>query len=148
MASKKLDMPLFKSDEIRDIILGAVAAHTEYFTPRYIANIATIAKSHLIDRVAKAKEQIIGLTEADLAGYAFDVSDWEMAFAEVAEKYDRESVKRRDEEPRQFVKKYSPRRVGFASGERHRGRIFPEEVFARLVAAETKLELGNSPAAE
>ncbi len=142
MASRKLDMPLFQSDEIRDIILGAVATHTKYFTPRYIANIATIAKSHLIDRIAKDKEQIIGLTEADLAGYTYDVSDWEMAFTEVAEKYDSEVVKKRDEELGKFVKKHS-KQMGFGPGETHRRRVFGQTIFAKIAAAEAKLELGN-----
>jgi SpoVK/Ycf46/Vps4 family AAA+-type ATPase len=97
MESKKLGMPLFASDEVRDIILSAVAQHTDAFTPRYLANIATIAKSHLIDRVAKDKARIIGLTEEDLDGYRFEVEDWEKAFTEVDSKYDSPDVKKRDD---------------------------------------------------
>lgn len=41
--SKNLKKPLFSSDEVRDLILREVAKHTNAFTPRYLANIATIA---------------------------------------------------------------------------------------------------------
>jgi ATP-dependent 26S proteasome regulatory subunit len=139
MESRKLGMPLFSSDEVRDIILGEVAAHTNNFTPRYLANIATIAKSHLIDRIAKDKGKIIGLTEEDLKGYAFVVADWEKAFAEVASKYDSEDVRKRDEQLRQFVKKHTQRPPGFASHEADRQRIFTPSVVSRIVAAEVKL---------
>jgi hypothetical protein len=134
--SKKLKMPLFSSDEVRDIILSEVAAHTDAFTPRYLANIATIAKSFLVDRVAKAEGRTIGLTEEDLDGHAFTVEDWEKAFAEVSAKYDSGDVKRRDEELSRFVKKHSQRSYGFAVGNAVMQRIFSKEVFARVVAVE------------
>jgi AAA+ superfamily predicted ATPase len=139
MESRKLRMPLFSSDEVRDIILNEVAAHTNDFTPRYMANIATIAKSHLIDRVAKDKERIIGLTEEDLEGYTFDVADWEKAFAEVSSKYDNESVRKRDEELRNFVKKHKQQLLGFNTKETSQTGIFSQDVFKRIVAAEAKI---------
>lgn len=144
MESKKLGMPLFSSNEVRDIILNEVAAHTNYFTPRYLANIATVAKSHLIDRIAKAKGRIIGLTEEDMAGYTFDVTDWEKAYDEVSSKYDDADTRKRDEELRKFVKKHSHQATGFSTNETSHRRIFSQEVFARVVAAEAKLEQNNS----
>jgi SpoVK/Ycf46/Vps4 family AAA+-type ATPase len=138
MESKEKGMPLFSTEEVRDIILSEVAAHSNNFTPRYMANIATIAKSYLIDRVSKDKGRIIGLTEEDLEGYAFDVVDWEKAFAEVSSKYDSESVRKRDEQLRKFVKKHGER-LGFVKNEAAEGRIFSQDVFARIVAAEARI---------
>ncbi len=140
MESKELGKLLFSSDEVRDIILHEVAAHTEYFTPRYMANIATIAKSHLIDRIAKAKGRIIGLTEEDLDGYVFDPEDWEKAYAEASSKYDGQSVRKRDEVLRKFVKKHTKQFKGFSTSETDRGRIFSIDFLERVVAAKAKLE--------
>lgn len=66
MESRRLGLPIFESDEVRDIILREVAAHTNGFTPRYLANIATIAKSHLVHRVAKQKGKMIGFRKLSL----------------------------------------------------------------------------------
>jgi hypothetical protein len=140
MASKRLGVPLFGSDEIRDVILREVATHTSNFTPRYLANIATIAKSHLIDRISKAKAKIIGLTEHDLEGFRFDIDDWERAFTEVSAKYDSESVKNRDEELSKFVKKHMQSTVGYVTHDSVQRTIFTPSVVERLVAAQAKLE--------
>lgn len=140
MESRKLELPLFSSEEVRDIVLREIATHTDSFTPRYMANIATIAKSHLIDRVAKAKGKIIGLTEEDLDGHTFSVEDWERAFAEVSSKYDSENVKKRDEELQRFVKKHAQRITGFVANEAPQRRIFSQAVITRIVAAEARLE--------
>jgi|GEM_PF-2872080 len=138
-ASKRLGMPLFISEEVRDIILAEVAAHTDGFTPRYLANIATIAKSFLIDRVSKAKGRTIGLTEEDLADHTISLEDWERAYAEVSAKYDSEEVKKRDIELGNFVKKHSSSDVGFRRTETKIRRIFSPEVVGKVVAAETEL---------
>jgi hypothetical protein len=139
MESKRLGKPLFSSDEVRDIILQQVAAHTDYFTPRYMANIATIAKSHLIERVAKSKGRIIGLTEEDLEGFTFTVEDWEGAFAEVASKYDHQSVRKRDEELKKFVKKHG-QRTGFTAPDNGRGGIFTPDIMDRVIAAAAEVK--------
>lgn len=135
MESKKLKMPLFNSDEERDIILRVVANNTNAFTPRYLANIATIAKSHLIDRVARAKARTIGLTEKDLDGHKFEVEDWDMALEEVSAKYDSEIVKKRDEELGKFVRKHMQQPVGFVTNATAQRKIFPLEVYERVAAA-------------
>jgi AAA+ superfamily predicted ATPase len=139
MESRKLGMPLFSSDEVRDLILHEVAAHTDNFTPRYIANITNIAKSHLVDRVAKSKGTTIGLTEQDLDGNAFEITDWERAFVEVSSKYDSQTVRKRDQELLGFVKKHTHQGVGFAN-ETSQKRVFSQDVIARVVAAEATLE--------
>lgn len=147
MESKNRKLPLFESEEIRDIVLSEVAAHSGAFTPRYLANIATIAKSHLVARVAAAKGKTVGLTEEDLDGHAFRVEDWEMAFAEVSAKYDSESVKRRDEELAKFVKKHVQQMVGFNAPEAAPQSIFSPEVFRRVkvAAAQARLEQDTAP---
>jgi hypothetical protein len=135
MVSKKHGMPLFASEEIRDIILSEVARRTDAFTPRYLANIATIAKSHLVDRVAKAKGQIIGLTEEDLEGHTFEVEDWENAFREVHTKYDSQRVKQQDKELQKFVKKHQAE-YGFVANWPGRTSVFSPETHARIAAAQ------------
>jgi hypothetical protein len=141
--SKRHQIPLFESDEVRDIILHAVAEHTDGFTPRYMANIATIAKSYLIDRVAKAQTTTIGLTEEQLAGHTFSVEDWDKALGEVAAKYDSKSVKERDEALAKFVQKQASRVTGFVAGNTLPKRIFSHEVFERVTAARAKTEPGT-----
>lgn len=136
MESKRLGVPLFDSDEIRDIILREVASHTDSFTPRYLSNVATIAKSHLVARVALEKGKTIGLTEEDLAGHTFSIEDWEKAFAEVSAKYDSGGVKERDQVLGLFVKKHSLRGVGFTQETaEERRRIFSAAVYGNLAAA-------------
>jgi AAA+ superfamily predicted ATPase len=140
--SKKLGKQLFSSDEVRDDILREVAKHTKNFTPRYLSNIATVAKSFLVHRVAKEKKKIINLTEEDLEGHTFEVEDWERAFAEVSSKYDSDDIERKDQRMAAFVKKHSKARVGFGSeitGITPK-RIFSNEVHDKVAAAKAKLE--------
>lgn len=136
--SKKLKKPLFSSDEVRDLILGEVARHTNAFTPRYLANIATIAKSFLVARVAKEKGTTIGLQETDLEGHTFTVDDWERAFDEVSSKYDSSSVDARDKELGAFVKKHQKSKVGFGAGGEKNRKIFSDTLFSNVEAAEAK----------
>ena len=138
MASRKLGMPLFNQERFRVLSLHEVAAHANNFRPRYMANIATVAKSHLIARVAKAKGKTIGLTEEDLDGFSFEVEDWEKAYNEVALKYDSDGMKKRDDELSKFVKKHGGV-LGFAKMTEQK-RIFSSDFFARVVAAQAKLE--------
>jgi SpoVK/Ycf46/Vps4 family AAA+-type ATPase len=140
MQSMKEGKPLFSSEEAREVILREVAKHTEYFTPRYIADIATIAKSHLIDRIAKNKGKRIGLTEDDLEGYTFTVEDWDKSFAEVDAKYDKEAIRKRDEELKEFVKKHTKDLMGYPTKLTNGGRIFSQEVYSRVAS----LEVGNA----
>jgi len=136
--SKRLSVPLFSSEEVRDLILHEVASHTDGFTPRFLANIATIAKSHLIQRVAKTEGKTIGLTEDHLNGHLFTSDDWEQAFAEVDAKYDSKSVKQRDEELAGFVQKHSTQTVGFIPDGSVVRRVFSKDFFSRVAAAEAR----------
>jgi DNA polymerase III delta prime subunit len=142
--SKKQKRPLFESEDIRDIILQEVASHTDAFTPRYLANIATIAKSFLVDRVAKSKERTIGLTEEDLDGDMFTLEDWDQALAEVAAKYDHKGMKLRDKSLGEFVKKHMGQTAGF-TGENISGkRLFSEDAYRRIFAAKASLATVDS----
>jgi hypothetical protein len=134
MESRKLGLPLFPSEAACDMILTEVAKHTEGFTPRYLANIATIAKSHLMDRVAKAQQQTIGLTEQDLVGHSFRLEDWDRAFLEVASKCDSQEAIAEDKRMREHVTKNTRPKAGFATSEAGR-RAFSTEAYNRFNAA-------------
>jgi SpoVK/Ycf46/Vps4 family AAA+-type ATPase len=113
MTSVRAGHPLFRSEDEREIILKDVAAHTEAFTPRYLAAIANSAKSYLIERVSKEKGKRIGLTEEDLEGHVFTVEDWDKAIREISARYDKKNLKSRDQELKRFVDKHSRGPVGF-----------------------------------
>lgn len=137
LESKKLGKPLFASEEVRDLILNEVSQHTDGFTPRYLANIATIAKSYLLARVAAARGKAVGLAEEDLEGHAFDVDDWDRAFAEVESKYDAQEMKKKDQWMRDFVQKHARQPVGMTANVTEQRRIFTpqaREAINRMVA--------------
>lgn len=118
-ASLNLRLPLFNSIEERDSILRAIAVNTEYFTPRFLAKIVTVAKSYLLSRVINDKGKSTGLTETDLQGYSFTIDDFRRAFRQVSSSYDRQRTKKRDEELRQFVLKNSHGPLGFQPNGQH-----------------------------
>jgi AAA+ superfamily predicted ATPase len=136
MQSMKHGKQLFSSEEARELILGEVVKHTQNFTPRYIADIATIAKSYLIDRIAREKGRRIGLTEDDLEGYTYTVADWEKAVEEVDAKYDKEAVYRRAEELKKFVLKHTQDFMGYKTKPETERRIFSQEVYSRVALLE------------
>lgn len=111
--SKYLGIPLFESEEERDAVLNMVADKTDFFTPRYLAKIVNVTRSYLVERVAKAKGTTIGLTESDLKGFTFTKDDYRKAFADVSVLYDKEAVRRRDEQLRDFVNKLNSGKIGF-----------------------------------
>ncbi len=142
--SKKQKRPLFESESIRDIILQEVASHTDAFTPRYLANIATIAKSFLVDRIAESKGKTIGLTEEDLDGNIFNLEDWDKALAEVSTKYDSTGVKKRDDELAKFVKKHMMQLTGFVADSTSQTRVFSADAYRKIAAAQAMLRDENS----
>lgn len=139
MESMRLGKPLFKSNEIRDIILKEVAFHTKDFTPRYIAHIVTVAKSLLIERIAGDKGNRIGLTEEDLEGYKFSLEDWKKAFAQVSSEYDREGIRKRDDQLREFVNKHKRGTVGLVQQDNKNG-MFSQEILDQVAAMEAELK--------
>jgi SpoVK/Ycf46/Vps4 family AAA+-type ATPase len=122
--SKGLEKPLFHSDEERDIILREVARLTDGFTPRYLGDITTVAKSFLIARVAAAEGRIVGLSEEDLGDHTFDISDWQQALNEVDAKYDSKKMIARDRWLADFVSKNTRSDVGFNSNHGITRKIF------------------------
>lgn len=101
--SIKEESPLFESDEERNIILSEIARRTDGFTPRYLGEIATVAKSYLLERVARKRRKPIGLKESDLGGEKFTLEDWARALADVSKGYDKKGTVDRDVQIRSFV---------------------------------------------
>lgn len=141
-ASRELNMPLFNPEQMRDELLLEVAKMTENYTPRYLANITTIAKSFLIERVAREKGKSIGLTEGDLDGHVFEIEDWENALGEVSEKYNSKKMKDLDDEMKKFVRQFADS-VGFNTNfdEKRSSRRFSSQARERIM----KIAAGNSP---
>jgi len=138
--SQELEVPLFDSEEARDIIVGAVASHTENFTPRYIAEIANVAKSHLLARIARTKGVHIGLTEEDIEGSSFTIEDWENAYIEVSSRYDKDGVVKRSKSLEEFVNRHMRREpigIPVAHNSEARSRIFSADIYDRLTALTT-----------
>lgn len=104
--SKELGKPLFSSDEEREIILRAVAHVTDSFTPRYLGDICTQAKTFLLQREVQSKKKKIGLTEADF-DTVFTIEDWQRAIVEVTKKYDKDAIVERDKELKKFAERHS-----------------------------------------
>jgi len=109
--SRELGKQLFSSDEEREEILNGVAKATESFTPRYLSDICTQAKTFLLQRVAQSKGRKVGLTEIDL-DTVFTIGDWGRAVEEVRKKYDKEAVVKRDKELKKFAEHYN-QPIGF-----------------------------------
>lgn len=104
--TKKRKMPLWPSDAVRDLTLNEIATHTTDVTPRYQAQIGTVAKSYLLNRVSETLGKQYGMTEEDLReGDTFSWQDWENALRDVLSRYDFKSVRERDEFLRNFVNK-------------------------------------------
>lgn len=110
--SRNLGRPLFPSDENREAIVRALAELTDGYTPRYLADIPKEARSFLLARLARIREVGFGLTEEDIDDTT-TVEDWERAFAEVDRKYDKQAVKKRDDELREFSERHYKSKAGF-----------------------------------
>lgn len=105
----------FNSPRERELILTALAAHTEYFSPRYLWEIINSAKSYLLERIATDLGRTIGLSESDLAGYTFCLEDFERAFDYVVSICDRQGLKKRDAQLKALVSRSSNGHIGFAT---------------------------------
>ncbi len=122
--SATLGVSLFNSERERDLVLSTLAAHTEYFSPRYLWEIVNTAKSFLLERIVTDLSRTTGLTEADLSGYTFRVEDFEKAFSYVASVCDRHGLKERDEELHNFVRRSGNGRFGFSRNDAVLGNPF------------------------
>ncbi len=141
--SENLSIELFPNADFRDLILHEVARKTKYFTPRYVAGIATIAKYNLMDRIRINKGSGIGLKEEDIKGFKFNLDDWENALRDVSSVYDWRSVKERDDELRAFVIKNTRRPLGFMTSNNSPDRIMSKEVFEKAAELEIALVKGK-----
>ncbi len=112
-ASLSLGIPLFSSESERERILSKIADKSEYFTPRYLWEIANAAKSFLAARIARARGSIIGITEKDFEGHIFTEKDFDDALDYVRSIYDVEATKKRDEALRKFVSRANSSKIGF-----------------------------------
>lgn len=119
--TQEAGVPLFASDEHRNIILSALAEHTEGFTSRYLAAICTAAKSFLLSRVAATLSIDRKLTEADLArsGERFCVDDWARAFEQIVSRYDKRAMQAWDDQIRRFAHE-AQESIGFSLQTNHR----------------------------
>lgn len=111
--SKELGKQLFESEEQREAILQEIASHTDSFTPRFLAEVCTEAKSFYLKRIADNKTHK-GLTEADI-DETLAIDDWVRALEEVTRKYDKDATKKRDKELKGFVEKFYRQSTGFIS---------------------------------
>lgn len=125
--------PLFASDGERDIILTEVVKHTDSFTPRYLAEVVTVAKSYLAERIANERGQSIGLTETDLEGHVFTASDWERALIDVSLRYDKDGVKAHDKRIREYLR-HAKDQIGFTKQGGGAGTVFSHEVHSQIAA--------------
>ncbi|MBF8249630.1 MAG: hypothetical protein HW400_231 [Candidatus Levybacteria bacterium] len=110
--TKELSIPLFPSDLEREDILKAIAINTDGFTPRFLAQICTEAKSFYLERMSQLKKTKVGMVEKDL-DKTFQIEDWAKGLTEVWKKYDKTSVLKRDGELKIFAKQHYNSTLGF-----------------------------------
>jgi len=134
-ASRVERRPLFANTEVRDSTLAVLAEHTEHFTPRYLWKIVNEARSYLSGRIAERKKTTLGLKEKDIKEDTIQIEDWSRAFRDVSLRYDREAMRKRDEELRLFVEKHSGSEVGFTSNG-HTPDSIVEEIRQRIKTTE------------
>ncbi|MEK7521574.1 MAG: ATP-binding protein [Patescibacteria group bacterium] len=128
--SRSLNIPLFNSVQERATVIRAIALHTQGYTPRYLAEICTTAKSFYLARIAVEKNRRIGLSEEDI-NTTFTLEDWARALDEVDKKYNKLAVSKRDEELRRFVEKHHGQ-VGFGIPSQNGKTVALQETVARL----------------
>ncbi len=145
--TKRRRKDLFASDKVRDAILDMVVEHTNGFTPRFVAEIANVAKSNLFHRVALNRETVIGLSEDDLGPNDFFIpDDWNNAVAVVSATYNAKEVKAQDDEIRKFVSLHADSMGYLAQTGKRRGG-FSDEGVRRLeeLQAEALLSRRDQP---
>lgn len=105
--------PLFPSEEAREALLEDVAKKTESYTPRYLAQIANVAKSYFLERVVKDEGKSSGLTEEEMSRYCFSLEDWKNAFSFVSIRCDAGQMRDRDRHLASVVAAMTKDKVGF-----------------------------------
>lgn len=108
--------PLFPSEEAREAVLGDVAKKTDGYTPRYLAQIANVAKSFLLERVVEGEGKPAGLTEKEMSKYRFSLEDWKNSFSFVSLRCDAGEMKERDRHLASVVASMTKDNLGFGNG--------------------------------
>lgn len=111
--SRELEIPLFSSEEERSAILTAIAAQTDTYTSRYLADICTSAKTFFLHRLTRVLDKASGLTEEDLSEL-FTREDWVNGFLEAEQRYDKDAMKEWDRKIRIFVERHD-HSIGFTT---------------------------------
>ena len=101
--SRELGIPLFNSDEERRLVISALASNTEDYTPRFLAEICTEAKTFYLERIAQQKRPK-GLTEIDIEEERFSIDDWAHGYKEAKAKYDKKGITDRNKQLQEFVR--------------------------------------------
>lgn len=110
--------PLFPSEEARESVLEDMAKKTDGYTPRYLAQIANVAKSYFLERIVREEKKPAGLTEVEMSKYRFSLEDWKNAFSFVSARCDAGEMKDRDRHLSGVVEMMNKAKAGFESGSR------------------------------
>ncbi len=123
---------LFSSDEQRDLILEALSSDeaTQSFTPRFLAEICTQAKTILLQRISRKANQKVGLTELDLQE-TFTLDDWAQALEIVSREYDKKKIQDWDNKIQEFILKQK-KSIGLTREFNKDSRNAFREVYERL----------------
>lgn len=108
--------PLFPSEEAREAVLGDVAKKTDGYTPRYLAQIANVAKSYYLERIVQGEGKPAGLTEKEMSKYRFSLDDWKNSFSFVSLRCDAGEMKDRDRHLASVVASMTKDNLGFGNG--------------------------------
>lgn len=112
--SSRSSYPLFPTDESRVAVLTDIAERTDGYTPRYLAQVANVAKSFFLERIVKEERRTSGLQEDDLIKYRFSLDDWKKAFFFVDQRYDCKSMRDKDRRLAEVVQGMKAGYTGFS----------------------------------
>lgn len=100
-------LPLFNSTEDREAILRAIAANTENFSSRRLADISNTAKTYLLRRLTLELDRQHSLSQQDLKDYHFSIEDWVKGLFEAKRRYDSQAEVTRDKQIRDFARQFN-----------------------------------------
>lgn len=138
MGTWRLNLPLFQSETLRQRTIAELArdALTDGYTSREVTEIATAAKSHMLERVCNATGKWSGLTEEDLDGYHFVVEDIEFAYSWVKAHCKPQTTREWDNRIRKWFDEGHGQSMGFQSKTSEKGRVFSPEFYGDLEEAQ------------
>lgn len=132
--SREMGKELFSPAELRELLLDALSADesTQSFTPRFLAEICTQAKTILLERVSKQRGQKVGLSELDLED-TFSPEDWAQALDIVSKSYNKGEIEKWDDGIKEFMKKHR-RAIGLTPNIEGNSKQKFMDTFQRLAA--------------